>query len=422
MILYHFLNFCAIMSLRNKNASHRFVPGVRHFCNLMRLAVRVYHSRNSRRRQDWKVVFFMRELFKEHIFEAKVRDVHDFIIDSLHFFDEEQEDYPGLSFDCVPRTDYIKAASKSAKKTPYYIMLNVQVSCLEQTNVVDSDVAEIKFTRLKANKTKAELYLETDSQRWFKQDKQNWDMPVDFGISCLASSWQDLIDLWNKPHHQDTPPLQNGSDLVRREFIFDTTPRNFEKILKKCSQSISFFSSCDWESMVPKEGVELELVGFYKDSVLDEIDGVIKIQVSHYSSEQIQVLAENNTLSNSYTKFFDELMIKLDRLGKLWLKDEAEITHETINDKRSDYQPEEVIELIQNGVFDGCGMEKETAIATVKAILWLAENTDDKLTVQAIADKANYQREHYYSFRKGCIQAGIEKIKSINVITVRKNN
>jgi hypothetical protein len=162
-------------------------------------------------------------------------------------------------------------------------------------------------------------------------------------------------------------------------------------------------------------------MGFYSSGLLGDHEGFIKIQVSDYPPEQIDVTCEWAAYSEAANRFFEQLMKELDRLGQLWLKADSE----PINNKTSendDYQPEEVIKLIQQGGFDGCGIERKTAIATVEAIVWLMENSVEKLTAQAIAKEAGYQREHYYNFRKGCIKAGIKKIKGIDVISVRKNN
>jgi hypothetical protein len=87
-----------------------------------------------------------------------------------------------------------------------------------------------------------------------------------------------------------------------------------------------------------------------------------------------------------------------------------------------DYQSDEIIKLIEKGAFDGCEIDRETAIQLVKAIEWLSDNPPQKFTVIAITEKAQCTRQHYYNFRKGCEKAGVQKIRNIDVISVRSNN
>jgi hypothetical protein len=60
----------------------------------------------------------VRELFKEHTFEAKVHEFHTlFIIHWVVFV--ELDDYPGITFECATKTEYSKDTRKSKQETPY---------------------------------------------------------------------------------------------------------------------------------------------------------------------------------------------------------------------------------------------------------------------------------------------------------------
>lgn len=382
----------------------------------------------------------MKELFKEHVFGAKVREVYDFMADFAEYEENEFEDYPGLSCYLEIITDYERDNAATIEyKVDYKLVITVSVDMYDfgksETFVTDKQLAEIKFRKEGKCNCKTEFWVETELSEWSNKGSNTWDVPKKLGKRCLESYWQFLIQEWNdrlasKDDNQQESDKVGASEPISqnlsgsKKFVFDTSPGNFEKGLRRCSnQMVSLdMHRFTWETMEPKPGINLELIGFLAPTFSDGHKGFMRIQVLEDSPRLIKVQVDYQAEDKPAMLQFEELLEELDKLGRFWITQESKEEVDTGPNNDGDFTVDEVISLIDSGIFDGCKMDRDTIKKTIEAILWLVENTTDRLTVQAVAKRVNYSREHYYNFRAGCNEIGIKKINGIDVIRLRKNN
>src|SRR5688572_19652158 len=111
----------------------------------------------------------MKELVKEFTFDAKPRDVYEFIQNNW-YLEQGLDEYPDLTFSCEPTLRYRKKVGGSANETLSLIILSIYITHFHtEDTIVEGEFGEIRFMQQDKNNCKASLYIEKDPEQWLEQ-------------------------------------------------------------------------------------------------------------------------------------------------------------------------------------------------------------------------------------------------------------